>query len=479
MFRPGLVLILAILQGTLASPRYGESLRQDIEHGRYQEAKQKLQQAIKKTPQEPLLWRQLGDVEVKLGDHAAAITAYRKARSLALRDPDVDFNLGALYLEKGATVEALEMYKAGLALDPANESANRNYAFLLMKTGKNCEAVKPLERVKGLRAEDLPVRVSLIESFYKCGNRQAGEGELAEFLKLPSATRDNQIKLAKVLAEDHLLEAAELTLQNVIRVFPDDPQAHAQLGALFLGERRFEDAARHLGRAVQLDPTSPDYAMKLAQVLLKAKQYPTALEFLNAVAERFGMLPEYQYKLAWAYYGLGQVPKAATELERLARHHPELDRVHYSLGNCYLALGRLAEAESQYRQAITLNAKRAAYHFALGQALRKQGNDRLGEAILELQESLELDPRNLDVRVELAICYEQTGEFDKAERLLEATVREQPNLVAAHRVLARVYYRQGKKERGDRESGAVSRLDSEESRRRAQMLGSTTPESFE
>jgi len=39
-------------------------------------------------------------------------------------------------------------------------------------------------------------------------------------------------------------------------------------------------------------------------------------------------------------------------------------------------------------------------------------------------------------------------------------------------VLARVYYRQGKKELGDRESAVVSKLDSEELRRRTQMIDS-------
>ena len=479
VFAGHLGLVLVLLQATPSANRDNSLIQQDIQAGHYREARQKLLREAISFPQDVGLWRLLGELDIRLRDTDAAIAAFRKVRSLRPRDARVYFNLGVLYMGKGVTDEALKMYSQGLALDPSNDEAIQNYAFLLMQAGKSCEAVTALQRLKGIRREDLTVRVSLIESLLKCGDEQAGKGELEGFLQWPSVTIEDQMKLAKVLAQDHLLEAAEETLENVSRTSPDFAEAHADLGLLLLEKSQFEDAARQLGQAVQLAPNSAEYSMGLAHVLLKAKQYPTALEFLKAVKDRFGMLPEYQYKLAWSYYGLGQVPQAAEQLEALVQQHPELDRVHYSLGDCYVALGRLPEAETEYRRAIALNPKKGSYHAALGQVLRKEGKDGVDEAIVELEKARQLDPSNLETWVQLALCYEQKAEFLKAERLLEGTVRQQPSLLAAHRVLARVYYAQGKKEQGDRESGIVSKLDSEESRRRAQMTDSKAPESFQ
>ena len=278
-------------------------------------------------------------------------------------------------MQKGATNDALKMYKQGLALDPVNKAANQNYAVLLMQAGKACEALGSLQKIKRANGSDLSVRASLIESLWKCGNKQAGKDELAEFLQMPAATLDDRMKLAKVLGQDRLFEAAEETLTNVAENAPDFAEGHADLGLLLLRKNQFQDAARQLGRAVQLEPSSSRYSMDLAQVLLKAKQYPTALEFLKAARNRFGTLPEYQYKLAWAHYGLGDVPQAEVELQALVRQHPELDRVHYSLGNCDVALGRLSEAEADYREAIALNPENGSYHGALGQVLRKKGKE--------------------------------------------------------------------------------------------------------
>jgi len=69
-----------------------------------------------------------------------------------------------------------------------------------------------------------------------------------------------------------------------------------------------------------------------------------------------------------------------------------------------------------------------------------------------------MDPSDTLSREDLAICYEKKGRYPEAEDLLVEVVREQPGLVEAHRVLARIYYRQGKKELGDQESGVVSKL---------------------
>jgi Tfp pilus assembly protein PilF len=63
--------------------------------------------------------------------------------------------------------------------------------------------------------------------------------------------------------------------------------------------------------------------------------------------------------------------------------------------------------------------------------------------------------------VQLALCYEEKPDLYKAQQLLEAAIRQQPDLREAHRVLARVYYRQGKKQQGDTETTIISSLDAE------------------
>jgi tetratricopeptide (TPR) repeat protein len=450
----------------------------DIQAGEYARARGILERALRLAPQNPTLWSYLGVADSRLLELDDAIAAFQRVVSLAPHDSHGYFDLGVIYLKKGAVGQALQAYRQGLALEPNNVTANRNYAFLLMKAGKFREAVQPLRKLKRMRSTDLAVRVALIESLLKCGMVVSGQRELSEFLELPSATPPDQVKLANVLAEDHQFPAAREVLEHVVQSSPDLAEAHAQLGTLLLHERKYEDAARQLGRAVQLEPASAQYSLALAEVLLKWQNYQTALAFLKAIKDRFGDLANYQYKMAWAHYGLNQVPEAAGVLERLTQQHPDLDLAHYSLGNCYLALSRLKDAECQYRIAIKLNPKKGSYYAGLGQALRKEGNGKIDEAIADFEEALELDPADTASQLQLALCYEQKTNLSKAQQLLEGVIRERPNLLAAHRVLARIYYRQGKKQQGDRQTAMIAKLDSEQLQQRARLIGSFTPPDF-
>jgi tetratricopeptide (TPR) repeat protein len=420
----------------------------------------------------------LGETDLRLKDLGGAISAFQRVASVSPRDSRAYFALGVLYLKMSETSRALAAYRQGLALDPNNAAANQNYAFLLMRTGRFREAVPPLTKLKAMNSADLPVRVALIESLLKCGMTGASQNELQEFFQLPSASPAGQVKLADVLAEDHLLPVAQEVFEHVIQIEPELAEAHAGLGWLFLEQGRYEEAARELGRAAQLAPASAAYSMQLAEVLLKWQNYPTALAFLRAVRNRFGNLPDYQYKLAWAHYGLHQVPEAAAVLERLIAQHEGLDLPHYSLGNCYLALSRLREAERQYRLAIQLSPKRGSYYTALGQALRLEGEDKVDEAIMSLHKALRLSPGDSHGEIQLALCYEAKRNFRQSQQILQHIVERQPDLVAAHRVLARVYYQEGFKPQGDRESAVVARLDSEQLRRRARLLDSADNPSF-
>ncbi|MCI0622951.1 MAG: hypothetical protein L0387_15055 [Acidobacteria bacterium] len=57
--------------------------------------------------------------------------------------------------------------------------------------------------------------------------------------------------------------------------------------------------------------------------------------------------------------------------------------------------------------------------------------------------------------------------YPKAQSLLEEAVEQQPDLIPAHVALARVYYRQKKREEGNREKSIIARLEAEQQARKS------------
>ncbi|HXJ93197.1 MAG TPA: tetratricopeptide repeat protein [Terriglobia bacterium] len=467
--------ILALLQGTPPPASLLQRAKQDFESGRYSQARAELAEALKAAPEDAVLWSYLGMTDYKLNQVATAVAEFEKARTLDPHNPLNYFNLGLLYHQQGETNKALEAYRQGLAMSPDDKAAGESYARLLIEAHQYRQAISPLEKLKAESPSDFSLHLALIEACLKAGLNDQADREIQESMKAPNRSSDEEIDLAKLLLDNKQPDAARWVLEQVVQAAPNLPDAHAGLGMALADLGRYQDAAKELDRARQLSPGSADYAMRYAEALLLSKQYSAALDFLKSVQDRFGKLPEYRYKYGLACYGLSEYVSAIDELDALVRDYPNLDRAHYYLGHSYSATGDLAKAETQYRKALALNPQDASYYAALGHALRKDSDEKTDEAIGYLQKALQMDPSDTLSRQDLALCYEKKGRYSEAENLLVEVVRQQPGLVEAHRVLARIYYRQGKKDLGDQESGVVSKLDSDDLRRKKEMIDTPPP----
>jgi tetratricopeptide (TPR) repeat protein len=436
--------------------------RRDFDSGRYSEARTKLRVALKLAPGDPALWTYLGLAEAKLNLTDAAIADFEKARSMGAGDAQVFFNLGLLYRQKGDTRKSAEMYERGLALDPDDPAANQNYGLLLMEEGKFREALGPLGKLKAQNQNDLSVRVALIECYLKGGMKTEGESEIQSFLAVPHVSAEDEVKLAGVLVEDKQPDAAQEVLEHVVGSSPDSADAHARLGALLLNRNQYEAATEQLGRAAQLAPESAPYSMLLAQSLIQWGHYSVAAAFLSAVKEKFQSLPEYHYKLGLAYYGMHRYPAAVNEFERVASAEPKLGPAQFYLGNCYASMGEITKAEAYYRRAIELNPKNGSYPSVLAQVLLKESDNNSDQAIALFERALALDNSDVASKQDLALCYEKKRKYAQAEQLLQEVVRQEPDRLPAHVALARVYYREQKREEGDRERELIARLEAEQ-----------------
>jgi len=470
------LMLLALGQGS-ASPQMtlAQQAHDDFKAGRYTQAREKLREAVKSSPRNPALWSLLGMTDAQLNEVDSAIADFQKTLALAPDDAQSYFNLGLLYGRKGDVLKATEAYQQGLRLEPNNAPANQNYALLLMAQQQFREAVAPLKVLRLTDPGSLPARVALIECYLKTKMPDEAAQEIQAYLEQPTVPVNDQLKLAKVLLENNEPASAQAVLQTAVKTPPEFPEAHYDLGVLYLNKSQYENAVRELGRAVQLAPEEPPYSMRLAEALILWKHYGTALEFLNAVKTRFVSLSDYQYKLGLAYYGLHRFPEAIAQFDGILREQPNLALVHFFVGNSQFAVGNLEESVTHLRKAIELQPQNAAYYTALAQSLRRLSDDNTDEALANLEKALSLDGQDIQIKEELALCLEKKHNYTRAQSLLEQVIARDPQLVSAHVALAGIYYKQHKKAEGDRERAIVRRLQSEEQARQSELRNSPKP----
>lgn len=152
---------------------------------------------------------------------------------------------------------------------------------------------------------------------------------------------------------------------QAIQEFPDDLEAHINLGLALLEVGRLEDALRVYTRAHQLSPNDPIPLEKSADILEKVGRLKEAAQQYINVAE--------------IYLGQRDLDKAIQNWEQATRLTPGMVAIHAKLGQAYERLGQKAKAIREYL-VLAQNFQRLAEN---------------GKALQAAQRAFKLDPKNV------------------------------------------------------------------------------------
>jgi len=195
-----------------------------------------------------------------------------------------------------------------------------------------------------------------------------------------AVTRDNSIaehNLGSYLMDQpgRLPEATE-HLQAALRINPDSPSAHSDLGSALAKSGQLQEAIGEFQTAMRLNPNSPIVAENLKKAQSEARKNPAETHYNDGVDR----LRE------------GRARDAATEFEEALKLRPDYAEAEDNLGIALTqVLGRESEAREHFAVAVKLDPSSAKAHYNLGVAL-SQIPGRLPEAIRELETAYRLKP---------------------------------------------------------------------------------------
>jgi tetratricopeptide (TPR) repeat protein len=185
------------------------------------------------------------------------------------------------------------------------------------------------------------------------------------------------------------------------------------LGVAMLRTGRTEDAIREFRRAVDLESEVPIYLFNLGWAYWRAGKGSEALQWFR---EAVGQDPEDgQAHLLYSAAAAAQtLPEEAEKERELAiALSPELAGIDTSTVE---GMERVAERIPRPAGRVSVDSSDLTesdqQRFEEARGLRDSG--RLGEAVLELQRLLYVEPHWAEARIELADVYRESGEMEKA-----------------------------------------------------------------
>jgi tetratricopeptide (TPR) repeat protein len=252
------------------------------------------------------------------------------------------------------------------------------------------------------------------------------------------------------------------------------------------------EAAAELVKIVGADASNKNATLLLADCYLRSAEFKKVIELLSPLEAKFGDDRTVAYLLGSALIRDNQIEKGQILIDRILRDGDSAE-AHLMMGASQLTVRDYPSAVKEFERAIELNPKLPVAHSLYGQALLGAGNrdaslkafqeeleinpndfeanlymgillkedQKFAEALGYFQKALRARPREVNVIYFIANANMALGQINEAHAQLEQIVKDAPDFVEAHVLLATVYYRLKRKEDGDRERVIIQKLNAE------------------
>lgn len=335
------------------------------------------------------------NIKARLGTELAAVSAENARRAAGLMD--------AAYKAR-AEKKILETHRLAMearALDPNNDDALDKAAVSAGMVRRFNVARELFEEIARRNPGTLKPLLQLAETCYSQGDYAACVDYMSRVEPLLDAEprlRDNpEIWLMKGIAcrRRSLMPDSIAALQRAVRLRPDDPRYHDELGRSLLEEGQYDLAIRTYSDLVRLRPT----------------------------------VGEHHYHLGLAYQRNGALDKAIDAFKAAVRHDSLNFNFYVSCARAHESLGdkeNLGKAIGYLEQALHVNPLSHEALLTYSNVMRKLGDGTTADDYLDRYNAV------------FAIADRQTERL----RVINRTLRDQPNAVELHleRILIQIQF---------------------------------------
>jgi tetratricopeptide (TPR) repeat protein len=253
---------------------------------------------------------------------------------------------------------------------------------------------------------------------------------------------DKGVSLYKEKKNEAALQEFNAARQSYMAVHKDGPEDANILfwiGFIDLQMQNYKDAVDPLEQAIQINPKSPEAHLNLGNVYDGLKRYDDAVREFKKVIELQpanlapAKMADPWYNLGSVYYKQRKWPEAIAAYQKSAALNPKDPYVMDGLGYVLLETGDTRGAISAYEKATHLQSDNASFQFNLGLAWLSQAKKAVTKAaadnartnaLVPLGRAVELAPTNVQNRETLGETLYDLGrdnealiQFDKAAQL--------------------------------------------------------------
>ena len=225
------------------------------------------------------------------------------------------------------------------------------------------------------------------------------------------------------LQKENLAKAVE-QFQAILRIQPEDTYSALWLARLYRFQNKHEEAEKVLRNTVNLNPGNSAALEQLSQLLIDEGRSQEAVTLLTQAAGDSAS-PEIYDLLGDAYAQSKDYAKSEDAYRRAVQEDPD-DPTHvHGLAQALMSQDKYAEALEQYKRLSELEPSTWENFLRMSELYRRMG--KFDEAESALLRSKQLSPDNLEVLYNEALLYEDQGRYDDAVKVLTDAINGMKN----------------------------------------------------
>ncbi|TFG61297.1 MAG: tetratricopeptide repeat protein [Deltaproteobacteria bacterium] len=391
--------------------------------GKIEEARKIADNLVKVHPADPQGYILQAGIAVLRGKMDEAIGKLKKASELDPKRSRTMLSIANLEFLTHDRKSAREWYDKALSVDPGSVEvhvARGNYFFA---TGEGEEGEKEYRKAIELSKGKENLRIALAEKYQQQGRIEESEKELVAIIKDYNSQRARKVMAENKLDQGNVGEAKPI-VDAILKENGKDLDGLYLKGRIAQAERRFDDA-----KALFVDVVRQDAGMARARLYngLTDIQQGRLDVGRKEIAEAVRLDPSNaRAQLIFGEISLrsgspAEAEKAALEV---LRRNPSSGQAAVLLADSYLARKEWKKAEQIYQAMIQQVPNSGVGYMKMGLSRKLQGKP--GEAAGFFAKAMEKNPKDLLVMNEYVFALASAKDREKAKKVLEEAVRNDP-----------------------------------------------------
>ena len=431
---------------------------QYVAKGDLKAAEIELRNAVRQSPDNPVIRARLAQIYLDLGDATSAEREARAAREHNGSEADYLPILSNSLLRQGKFTDVLDLIQPG-DRTPALESKLRTAlgtAAAGMSDRDRAEAM--FRDAMRLDADAAQPKVQLAQLL----SRQDPE-EADKLIDSAIASNPHSAEILLVKAEmlqsrgDH--DSALRLFDDVITIDPKNVQAHLGRANIHIGQGKFKAADEDIDPILKATPNNfmANYLRGLG--LAKQQQYTAADRIFERISPAFPKFWTGYYLQGATKLALGQFAQAESVLSKYLAFAPVDQRAARLIASAALQQHAPPRAIDYLKLYADKSAADAATLSLLGNAYMADGKPEL--ALQQFEKAATLDPENQTIRARIAISEINSGRGQQGLTELEQVFASESGAKIAGPTLVLTELRAGRIKKADEVASALIKLDAD------------------